>query len=199
MTRANVTMLESGCMVSTGGARGEIDGDGDTSKGKRAASTRGDTSPGAVTRSRSIACGGPTGQKRHRPTLAKQLGETDGSTSSRQATLRSGRSDQVPLSNFARRMIRPTSVKQLCKADDPTSSHRTTPRGRRFDQFPSSNRARRSREDSQHGVVHLWAPAPQPRVTRLAGAHLYLLSVKTRKTLLIHASHDKARRPQILP
>jgi hypothetical protein len=132
------------------------------------------------TQSRPITSGGPTGRIAtgvSRPSSPEQLGEVDEPT---------------------------------CSADEPTRSCRATLRGRRTDRIPPSNSTRWTKRPSSAkklgeaetwrpatGPIHLWTLVPRPPVTRMAGTHLYPLSVKTRRTLLTHAIHDKARRHQI--
>jgi hypothetical protein len=130
-------------------------------------------------------------ERKSRPVLAEQLYEVDDPIKSRRATLRGIQIDQVPSSNTTGWTGRPRLAEQPFEADELTKTHQAT----LTDQVPPSNWVRRKCGDA--GANTSMTPVPQPLVTRLGGAHKYLLSVKTWQTLLTHAIHDKACRHQV--
>jgi hypothetical protein len=128
------------------------------------------------------------------------------------ATLWGRWSDQLSPSSSTRRTIRPTSTKQLCEADDSTNSRRVTLGARRSGELSLSNTVRWTIQltpAEQLGEAKTWrpttgastyvGPSSTTLITRLVGARLYPLSVKTRRTLLTYVSHDKTHRHQIPP
>lgn len=134
--------------------------------------------------SRSITYGGPTRQEATRVRPAK----------SRRVTRRGERTDQVPPWKWARRTDQPRLAEQLDEwASLPTPTEQLREGGDSI-KACASNWARWGHKGLWRGLVHPWVPVTRPSATWRVGAHLHPLNVKTRQTMLTHASHDKACR-----